>query len=1295
MRRLFPAAAALLLAAAAARAADIEVSLDPRLELLGAVQLLSTAPAPEGFERRAAPAAEAARSLRSLAGHRAVAAVAALPPRDFSYYTRADVFLRLSPPPELTQALLIPDMFVAQAGGRAALDSWLDAMRAFSREPAFSSYFAKERDLLAGPVSAFSDDVAKRDYVGKIERYTGLPFHGRYAIHPTPFVKTGSQVNSVVLEDDGTYSIQSVVGPEESRGKLDFRPDEFPGTAWHEIGHGILDTLSDLHQAEIERNDALERKLASRWNCYGGVWEQCVKEHVVRAVMIRLIALDLGEKAADQRLREEGEDKFPYLKPMIDSLRVYEKSRDKYPTIADYFPRLLDVFPAPPAAAPAAALPPDAPLAGGGDPGPNYVTQSVRPFATPGQRARALAYANLVASPSPDLRRKRAALELLAGRDEAAAADAGTLVAADPGDSGAALIAASVARKRGDDAKARAVEDAARARCASAPPSDPDQALACRSLASASRPGEDGPPAAGSMAAVPAPRVEFAVDRRVELLSVVAMLAYPDEFAALFPDGESAYAQDARRTFAGLKDDPAAALLKKIVARGQANVPAEMLLATPSGDNEERTEFLAALDRFAKRSSFDAFYARHAADYRAFVAEALSEVPLQADAGSAAAYLGVPFRENYRFILSPLLPSRFDSNSVALEKGRETELRMRSAMYQDRRPKFDFESFGAGVAHELTHTVTDPLANRYEGEIEAYGGEAPPRCADRWVGCVREQVVFAVTLRMLALKSGEAAYRAQLDDSVRRGFAQLPALCERLKEYEAARPAGGIRDFYPRLLDVFRDELKSSIRARAEAEVAGSRAMPLDSSAVAASTTSSARAAEAAPPDAAGHATVVFEVDPRVELGSLLLSLSKGTPPAARAFAPFARHRAVSEAAAIEARGGHPGFLIELLARLTDPPDLAVAVPIPGAYLEQAGGRARVLRFLDDARDFARRSDFMRDFETRRPEARRAIAEAREEFARALPPAAAEAYLGQPFAGAYTVALTSLLPGPGQTLRLSSDGRSTFLLRSMGDEGDGRFGLDSFGNSMTHELIHTVTDPLASSARGAGKPPAGCNDTGEGTWAACVQEHLVYAVELRVMAGALGEKVYRQDAERFAARGFPYLLALGDALKGYEADRARYPALRDFYPKLESALKVDLPADARAGDREAARRCKDRGVAAFLKGDLVLAESEFLQAAKADPDDAEPYLDLGVLASRAGRGQAAHDYLDRAVERGDRSLGQWEALAAALSSRAELWEAEHRPDQARADLRRALKAAAPDWSGRQGLAARLKALDAH
>ncbi len=973
--------------------------------------------------RRDIPLARAAqRSFAAFSGQPAVAAGAAFDAKAFSYYSRADVFLRLSPPPELAPRLLIPDLFIDDAGGAKALDAWLDAMRTFDREADFTSYFETEKKLLAAPVSAFQNSVGQRDYVGKIERYTGLPFKGSYAVLLAPFVKTGSQVNSVVLQDDGSYDIQSVVGPEESGGKLDFLPDEFPGTAWHEIGHGILDTLSDLHQDEINRNAVLEDKLlASRWNCYGGVWEQCVKEHVVRAVMIRLIARDLGEKAAAKRLSEEGEDKFPYLKPMLEALRVYEVSRDAYPTIAEFFPRLLDVFPKPPArTASAAAL---APLADG-DPGPNWVMQSVRPFSTEGQRARALTYANLIHTPSPDIRLKRAELELLAGKEEAAGTDAAALLASDPDDAGASLIAVTVALKTGDDAQAGRVLLAAQSRCRAAAGSlDEDRASACRSLEGLSRTASNGTPAGPSSAAGPsepdaqaplagarAPKVEFVIDPRVELLSVVAMLAFPSEFEAQFPNGETPYAKDARLTFAAMKKHPAVELVSRLVERrSQPNLPAELLLTPSTEPNPERAEFLDALHDFSKRSNFDAFYARHAADYRTFVATARRESSRQFAPSAASDYLRTPFPENYRFILSPLLSSRFDSNAFSREGGREMDLVHALG---------DVQRAGRAIRLRILRRGRGPRADPHGDRSARLGVRGrDQRLRRKGAGALRRPLV-GLRARAGGLRRHfahrEAAFGGGgLSGAARRQrAARVPAAAGPVRALEGVRD-GAARGWFSRLLSA--PPGRVSRRAQEIDPRPGGGGGAGDPGREFALGHRSPRRADAGVAglrrDVRGRAgrkaSVVFAADPRLELDALLLALSSNEPAPAgdgyravalRAFAPFAAHPAVAEAAEIEKLSGQSGFVAQLLARLSEPPALGVIAPIPGSFVKQAGGRERVLRFLEDARDFSRRSDFIRFFDAHRPEYRLLIDEAREEAARALPPSAAERYLGAPSA---------------------------------------------------------------------------------------------------------------------------------------------------------------------------------------------------------------------------------------------------------------------------------------------------------
>lgn len=1305
--------------ASAAESDEIPVGLNANLELIGAAELLtSSTQAPAGFVRHDVPfERDASRRLAALASSPAVRLAAAFDP-SFDYYTRADVITRFSSAPALEPRLVVPDMFIQRAGGRDALDGWIAALRAFSLDPAFAAYRAEEDAALEGPLAAFRASVHEADYRGKIESYTGLRFDGEYYVLLSPYLKAGGQVNSVVLKDDGRYEIQSLVGPEQSGSALDFRPEEFPGTAWHELAHGLLDTLADLNRAEIEANAPLEKTLP--WTCYGGDWVQCVKEHVVRAVMIRLIARNYGEAAAARRLQEEGEKRFPYLKPMIERLREYEADRKRYPTLVDFYPRLLSVFPAPSAApqAPAAETP--------GDPGPEWASQTVRPFSTPGQLARALRYLNKAAVLSPALRLKRAAVEYLAGSDASALADAQAVLSTQPRDPRAALIGAESARRLGRDARA---EELLRAALAACPAADEDEEIACRNARGLS---SSTVPEAPTSSAVPAPRaappdVSFRIDPRIELLSVAAMLADPKEFAEQFPGGESAYARDARRSFARMAGHPFVARLAKVIAHGsRPNLPAELMLylSTTSalspdpridargfedefGGPADFDAYLSELRDFAVRSGFDRFYARHAADYAAFEAEARRESALQLDPAWAEAYLRAPFASRYRFLLAPLLPGRFGANVVLKNADGIEHLRMRSSTYDRQRAQFDFNSFGGGVAHELIHTITDPLAAAYSDEIGVYAGLETKGCTDSWPGCVREQVVFAVTLRILALHAGAEAYRRKLDDSVRRGFPQLPALCDRLKEYEASAAPVAFASFYPRLIDVFRAQLIGSIRARAEAATAPpSTAAGLDADALTPTSPVAPVVADtvvSSTPEAAGHAALVFEVDPRVELYSLLRALAAAEPTAkgdgyrARALRRFASFRgdpAVAEAAAIEAQRPQPGLVAQLLSALSPPPRLDLEADIPGAVVRQAGGRRRVLKFFELVRAFARRSGFAEFYADSRPDYRRFISEASSETLRTADAAAAEEYLGVPFRGRFAFALAALLPGRSETLMVvdGRDGDALRLRSAARDDGES-FGLDSFGDSATHELIHTVTNPLVAAYGGATRPPPGCNDRQGGSWSGCVQEHLVYAVELRLLARDLGERVYRQTAQQYERKGFPYLSALGDRLKEYEADRKRYPTIVDFYPRLAEIFLKSLPAEDASPGNALTRAAKDRGVAAFMAGRTAQAEKEFSAALKADPRDVEALLDLGVAQEKEGRSREALNSYSRAVDVGARFRPrEWEFIVSALSSRAALLAAEGNVRRAREDLKRALDLAPADWPGRADLAAQLARL---
>lgn len=324
--------------ARAAAASRITADIDPRIELAGAAQALGPAAGdPKGFIRPAIPYARALEAT-SASGRPA----AALDLKEFSFSDRCQVLLRLSGLPALAERLTMPYAFYDRAGGRDRFEAWLRSLRSYARDAGFLDRFASAKSLLAPRVEAFRRKLEQRDFVGKIEAYTGLPLTGSYSVFLSPYVGEGDNANLVEPLDDGTIEISSVFGPQIAPDpESDFWSVRTPGTLWHEAGHGIEDPLGDLFADSIAASSAAYR---TSWGCYGD-WPQCVKEEVVRAVMIRLVAAEFGEAAAAEQLAFENEKRFPQLKPMVESLKAYEKSRESYPTLADYYPRLLETLP--------------------------------------------------------------------------------------------------------------------------------------------------------------------------------------------------------------------------------------------------------------------------------------------------------------------------------------------------------------------------------------------------------------------------------------------------------------------------------------------------------------------------------------------------------------------------------------------------------------------------------------------------------------------------------------------------------------------------------------------------------------------------------------------------------------------------------------------------------------------------------------------------------------------------------------------------------------------------------------
>ncbi|MDE2512363.1 MAG: DUF4932 domain-containing protein, partial [Elusimicrobia bacterium] len=343
MRRVPPALAAALLAASCLHAAEPSVSFDRRVELDGELQS-ACASAPEGYRRLTAREAKFLPPATCRPGD--------VPAEDVPFDARAQVMMRLGPPPELS-ARGIPDALTARIGPPAANARWLAALRSLARSTAAASAFEDETRSEEPAAAAFRARLARGAFVAAIEAYTGLALPGEHRVFLSPFHEAGGVANVVDDQPDGTVAVSSLLGPAVSASGDDYWTLRVPGTLWHEESHGVLDPLAVAWTERIER----ARPADAAAICYGD-WRQCVREHVVRAVMIRLMERELGPAAAAEQLAFENPRRFRWLVPMIASLKKYEADRARWPTLADYYPRLLDAV-RPESPAPLPTLRPD------------------------------------------------------------------------------------------------------------------------------------------------------------------------------------------------------------------------------------------------------------------------------------------------------------------------------------------------------------------------------------------------------------------------------------------------------------------------------------------------------------------------------------------------------------------------------------------------------------------------------------------------------------------------------------------------------------------------------------------------------------------------------------------------------------------------------------------------------------------------------------------------------------------------------------------------------------------------
>lgn len=319
--------------------------MDPRIELISVVEALGARnPCSRGEE--SGYLAEVRRAFDSK--HPACRLFGEMTLQDWRHRHPSLIVLDFDAPPAL--AVSAHHDHYANQGKDDALARFLPALRDFAARSGFMDFFSGHKAFYETLTRPTRLGFEKTDYLPPITDYLGMSREHRYHFVMVPLYHGSAHHNVLYKRDDGSYDIYSINGHRGvKQGLPDYRLDvvELSHTAWHEIAHTMIDAITQEHKAALLPLSPLYGLMTGlAKEKYRGPlgWLHMVDEHVIRAITSRVSALTGGEAQGLSMLNMEKRDGFSLVGPVYETLLEYEKDRERYPTIRDFYPRLVETF---------------------------------------------------------------------------------------------------------------------------------------------------------------------------------------------------------------------------------------------------------------------------------------------------------------------------------------------------------------------------------------------------------------------------------------------------------------------------------------------------------------------------------------------------------------------------------------------------------------------------------------------------------------------------------------------------------------------------------------------------------------------------------------------------------------------------------------------------------------------------------------------------------------------------------------------------------------------------------------
>ncbi len=222
---------------------------------------------------------------------------------------------------------------------------FLARARDFAAATDFHDFLERHADLSQSAVAEAQAVLSQRLDLGWFGEFFGGEPRGEFRL--VIGLLNGPCNYGPRFESAGESEIYCIHGAskESPEGVPMLDPAAIP-TIVHEFCHSYANAVADNHAGELRAPaSALFSRVEEemRRSAYGS-WETMMRESLVRASVIRYLLAHEGELAAAQQIRDDRNTGFLWAGPLADLLGEYERERETYPTLESFAPRIIAFF---------------------------------------------------------------------------------------------------------------------------------------------------------------------------------------------------------------------------------------------------------------------------------------------------------------------------------------------------------------------------------------------------------------------------------------------------------------------------------------------------------------------------------------------------------------------------------------------------------------------------------------------------------------------------------------------------------------------------------------------------------------------------------------------------------------------------------------------------------------------------------------------------------------------------------------------------------------------------------------